>query len=377
MVVTFPHFGPLSIAVSKLLEHISVEHIVSPRNDDETLQCGSAMCPEEICIPFKYMAGNLKAAYELGADTALMMATNGPCRLGEYCELLNDVLRQDGCLFEWILLDTPSVIGTKEFIRRLGLLRTKSGTQCSRSRLVKGVVSAVRLIKELDTFRSLLMQRAGYLKSPEDALELLRTTMRKLEEAADFKTCFEIISRARRELAGFAYQDNAEPVKILVTGEIYTSVEPEANGRIEETLVQLGCSVKRHIDVSWWINHTVIDMIFPENVKRIFTPVDSIRHNVGGYGRETAAKIAGDRWSDGIIKIMPAGCMPEIVTKAFCENLQEHRDVRVLNLIYDEMHGQAGYETRVEAFVDMLERRKHVLAGNRHRLHKHRYGADG
>ena len=99
--------------------------------------------------------------------------------------------------------------------------------------------------------------------------------------------------------------------------------------------------------------------------------------NVGGYGRETAGRIMNDRWCDGVIKIMPAGCMPEIVTKAFCRSVEEKKDVKILHLIYDGLSSQAGYETRIEAFVDMLERKKNVLDGDRHRFDKYGYGADG
>ena len=74
---------------------------------------------------------------------------------------------------------------------------------------------------------------------------------------------------------------------------------------------------------------------------------------------------------------MPAGCMPEIVAKAFCEGIQDKQDNKILHLIYDEMKADAGYQTRIEAFVDMLERRKHVLAGNRHRFNKYRSGIGG
>lgn len=364
MNVTFPHFGPLSITLKQMMNHMGISYVILPENNDESLRTGSALCPEEMCLPFKYMAGNLKEAYELGADTAVMMATGGPCRLGEYCELLKTVLDKAGCCFEWIILDSPSEIGVKEFAARVKHLCSGNNAKCSSAKIVEGLMLGLRLATSIDRFRSRLMQSAGYLECPGEAVRLLKNTMAKLENASDFRECFDIIKKAEKTLADFAYRDGAEPVKILIAGEIYTSVEPAANGGIEEMLAELGCSVMKHIDISWWIKHTLKESVLPGRIRKSEAAKGAIAYNIGGYGRETSARIITDDWSDGIIKLMPAGCMPEIVTKAFCENVEEDKNLRILNLIYDELKSEAGYETRVEAFVDMLERRKRVLAGN-------------
>lgn len=364
MNVTFPHFGPLSITLKQMMNHVGVSYVLPPENNDESLRIGSALCPEEMCLPFKYMAGNLKMAYELGADTAVMMATGGPCRLGEYCELLKTVLDKAGCRFEWILLDSPSEIGSQEFAARVKLLCSGNNAKCSSTKITEGLMRSLRLIKSIDRFRSSIMQSAGYLECPGEAVRLLKDTMAGLEEASDFRECFDIIKKAEKTLAAFAHRDGAEPVKILIAGEIYTSVEPAANGSIEEMLAELGCSVRKHIDISWWIKYTLKESVLPGRIRDKTKVKDAIDYNIGGYGRETSARIIMDDWSDGVIKLMPAGCMPEIVTKAFCENVEKDKNLKVLNLIYDELKGEAGYETRVEAFVDMLERRKRVLAGN-------------
>ena len=68
------------------------------------------------------------------------------------------------------------------------------------------------------------------------------------------------------------------------------------------------------------------------------------------------------RGFDGVIQIFPAGCMPEIVGRAVLNRVAEEENVRIMTLIYDEMSGEAGYLTRLEAFTDMLERRKSSLS---------------
>lgn len=374
MIATFPHLGPMSIAVEQLFSYLEIPHVVPPDNGRAVLEQGIEISPEEMCLPFKFMAGNFKAAYDAGADTAIMIATCGPCRLGEYGELLKDTLQRAGCHYQWVLIDSPSSIGIKELAGRLRPLTDTS--HITRQRFVKGAAMCIRLISQMDRFRRQVSERAGYLTEPYRAVRLLHETEDDLKCAESFQQCFQIIKDAEENLADFPGRKGADPVKVLVVGEIYTSIEAEANGRLEEKLMKLGCSVKRHIDISWWIRYTFMNSLVPDRIQQLFLPRKGLKNPVGGYGRETIAKILREKSCDGIIKIMPAGCMPEIVTKAFCEKLQKEKNYRILHLIYDEMSGEAGYETRIEAFVDMLERRKHVLVGNRHRFHQHRFGVD-
>ena len=50
--------------------------------------------------------------------------------------------------------------------------------------------------------------------------------------------------------------------------------------------------------------------------------------------------------------------MPEIVAESLLSSVEHELGIPVLTLIIDEMTGEAGYMTRVEAFIDMLEKRR-------------------
>ena len=61
---------------------------------------------------------------------------------------------------------------------------------------------------------------------------------------------------------------------------------------------------------------------------------------------------------DGVIQLLPLNCMPEIVAKSILSNVSRDFDFPIMTLVLDEMTGEAGFITRLEAFVDLLERRK-------------------
>ena len=139
MTVTFPHLGPLHIAASQLLTYLDISYVISSSNGQQALNKGALISPEDICLPFKYMVGNLAESYDMGADTAIMMATNGPCRLGEYGELLKLVLEGNGYDYKWILIGSGTATGVKDIFT---IFRSLSSQEYLSSRkIIKGLVS--------------------------------------------------------------------------------------------------------------------------------------------------------------------------------------------------------------------------------------------
>lgn len=56
-------------------------------------------------------------------------------------------------------------------------------------------------------------------------------------------------------------------------------------------------------------------------------------------------------------------CMPEIISRSILPQVSRDHDMPVLSLVLDEHTGEAGIQTRLEAFVDLLERNRNN--GNR------------
>lgn len=356
MQITFPHLGPAYLPTALALKELGIPVVIPPLNTAETLEKGRTVSPEEMCLPFKYMAGNLIQAYEQGARRVIMPATMGPCRLGEYGELLREVLHGSGFPMEWILMDTPRAIGLGQWLSRLRYAGRES--QASPIRVMAVIRKSMGLVCALDRMEAQVKLAAGFARQPGDCVNLLRNTRREIQSAQTLTQAKNIVRRQKKVLEELPVE-NKQPVKVLLVGEFYTSIEPSANQNLEEQLMLLGCCVKRPVTISWWMKHTALDCLpFAKRKK-----TKNLPYSIGGYAKETVEEISRSR-EDGIIQIMPAGCMPEIVAKAASNAVSEEKDVKILHLVFDEMQANAGYETRVEAFVDMLERRKRVFSGN-------------
>ena len=50
--------------------------------------------------------------------------------------------------------------------------------------------------------------------------------------------------------------------------------------------------------------------------------------------------------------------MPEIVAKSILKTVERDIKIPIMTLVVDEMTGEAGFLTRLEAFIDLISRRK-------------------
>ena len=65
---------------------------------------------------------------------------------------------------------------------------------------------------------------------------------------------------------------------------------------------------------------------------------------------------------DGIIHITAFGCGPDAMTNKLIElETKERRQIPFMSMTIDEHTGEAGFDTRIEAFTDLLKRKKGIL----------------
>ena len=85
-----------------------------------------------------------------------------------------------------------------------------------------------------------------------------------------------------------------------------------------------------------------------------------LKRDIGGEGWETVGhKVLGSKHYDGLVHLAPFTCMPEIVAQNIMSSTKEN--LPVLTIFCDEQMGKPGMLTRVEAFVDLLKRRREKL----------------
>jgi predicted nucleotide-binding protein (sugar kinase/HSP70/actin superfamily) len=378
MRLTFPRLGDSHIYGRLLFRELGMDIVIPAPNSVEGLERGASRAPEDICLPFKLMIDNLLSAWEQGADTVVMPATMGPCRLGEYGELLAVTMRKQGCDFRWILLDSVSAVGLKELLHRLA--QAVEDSSCGKRQIFSALAKTYSLIKNFEKLEAQVRLQSPYDKKIGSSKSILRACRRALEQSDGLSDAIKIVRQSTKELNGLERDLGKRPLRLLVTGEIYTQIDAFGNHHIENTLMDLGVSFEKSISIGWWIRNTVLNPFGGMLLEAKKNPL--MPHRIGGYAKETVneALRCHKEGFDGILQLFPVGCMPEIVVKSVFDGLAKDEGLPVLSIVYDEMGGEAGYLTRIEAFVDMLERKRdlgNVLSGNRCRVGKHRFCCNG
>lgn len=358
MKITFPHLGNAYIAAKMFFDEIGVEYVVPPLSNREALKIGALYSPEEMCLPFKIMIGNYIQAIEKGADTIIIVGSCGPCRFGEYCELQLKLLRRLGYDVNFIVLDHPGDIGMKELLARGGQI-IQDSSQGNWEKIRAGL-RALRGINLMDEIEAKAHYYAGYEVNKGECKRLLQNCRTHVVEAENLNTALNTLKEYRNKIGHIKMDKNKKPLKISIIGEIYTVIEPFSNLYIEDKLMDYGVSSIRTLTPSWWVKDAALknfklNSISIRKASREYLPL-----YIGGHARECIgeAVLSSENGCDGAIQLFPMGCMPEIVSKAILPNISKDKDFPIMTLVLDEMTGQNGYVTRIEAFLDLLERRR-------------------
>ena len=297
-----------------------------------------------------------------GADTIIITGSCGPCRFGEYCELQIKLLKRLEYDVNIIVLDAPSAIGKDVFLNRIKTIAQES--PLSRREKIAALKNAVDILAIADRLDVKAHNLAGYEVNRGECQRLLSEGKSAAFSCQNATSMKRILKEYEHRIHTVAIDPSRDPVKIALIGEIYSMIEPFGSLFLQEKLMNYGVSTVRDMTPSWWIKDLVLKPIKINSpyVRRMSKPY--LPYSVGGHARESIAHTlrAKNEGKDGVIQVYPLGCMPEIITKAVLPSIQKDSDFPVMTLVIDEITGEVGYETRIEAFIDMLNAKKRKKA---------------
>jgi predicted CoA-substrate-specific enzyme activase len=349
--LVMPNMGPYTAiicgAVNRVLtgDRIPVRLKTSPRTTRGAILRGWQLLDENVCLPAKINLGNYLDALDQERPDALCnwdTGRCGTCRFKVYHLLHESVLRRQG-------YDIP-VYGVSmspqgiRALREMGLpLRT----------VVRAVREAFREIEEHDT---------EHVFGPQ----------------------------ARP----------GEGPRVGVLGELFTTLDPDANQGLLERLKKAGAQTHLSLPLTAFLySHVWADRPFRERLgvalpyallspRRALSALRGLRrpdvdykllrrtrreaerylprYDVGGHGKESIV------WSiyyalagfDGVVHVAPFPCMPEHTVSAFLDQVSQDYGIPLVHLTFDAQFAEANLQTRVEALVNILRLRRRLREGD-------------
>ena len=365
MRVSTPHMGNLYIPFKALFQRLDVDFVIPPISNQRTLSLGTKYSPEGLCIPFKLALGNLIEAAELGADTMVMPAGYGICRLGYYAQTQEQILHELGYSNVEVIrvgISEHKLFGLLKIIKHLA-------NNAPWPRIISAFRFGLAKLNALDRVERVVQKVRAVELVKGTANQLFTNAIDAIDGADDYNTLKKVQTDYIDQLNQVTKDPQAQPLIVGVIGEFYVVLEPFSNLDVESELGKLGVEVRRTTFMSGWTKFSLFLNPLGINEKdRIHkAALPYLKRDIGGDGWESVGeKVLHAKEYDGIIHLAPFTCMPEVVAQNIMPSTREN--IPVLAIICDEQTTKTGMLTRLEAFIDLLQRKRRAGNDNRQRV---------
>ena len=358
MKVSFPYMGCVT-GYKKLFELLGHEVITPRKPTQRTVDLGVLNSPEFICYPFKVMLGTYIEACEDGAEIIISSGGSGPCRAGLYGDLHKKILRQLGYNIDVVIFDSMfEDFGA--FFKKLLVVKNK--TPIIKAPFIAAVV--VKLINQMDNMEKFIKHKRPYEINRNEFNRCFDKIKIMYDKCFTLKQLKETRQKAWSMLNRIPTCNipDDERLKIGIVGEIYVIMESTTNMDIEQRINDLGAEVSNIQYISDWLKHNAV----PKKINKaeswkMWKKAEQYKVcNCGGHDMENTGAIIdfAKKGYDGVIHLMPFGCLPELVTRSIIPQISEDYDLPILSMSIDEQQGYANVQTRLEAFLELCKSKK-------------------
>ncbi len=344
-------WGNYALALGTSVKCLGVEPWTRTSSTPETLRLGAAAAPEFSCLSFKASTGHFIKAAQEGVEYGVMVNSRGTCRLRYYRDLQQKILKDHGMD---LYIFSLGYDGWKPPLVRFfdpplwPVLQT-----AARSRLK---------VLTVDDLEEAAWRSRAREKNRGETTRVMKECLSDLENARTVSDIRRVKKSIPERFAAVDTDPEREPLKVGLLGEATVLRDKYLNHNIEEILGGLGVEVK-----NFFLLGAEIRKIFhlgffskhsPRSLRKTAEPY--LKTPVGGHALESVAYTirCAEEGYDGVIHVGPSACMPEVSVRPILRKISADKDFPVMECSFDEHSTHLGVVTRLEAFVDVLRKRK-------------------
>lgn len=367
-VLGFPTIGKLGLALETVFSGAGVSCVGPVPVTKRTVELGQELAPEFICHPMTVTIGQMRQCLEAGANTLVMVAGKGRCRLGWYAEIQELLLKKAGYDFTMVSIGSPFPLSSnyRSFARSVG--------QIFGGRSVSGALNSALLAY----CKSLRLEQGEQLLYKLRAVEEKRGSADKLyawfvaevkrsNTLSCLKRCWQ---EFQHQCASIDLVEGIKPLKVRLIGEIYAVFEDFVNNNLARVLGSLEgvrVEIDQEITVMNWLHYNVLrhPRLLLRHKKIAGAARPYLSDLVGGHGLDSIGltALAPREGVEGVVHLWPFTCMPEIIAQSILTRVVKDSGLPLLTIIVNEQTGEAGINTRLESFAHILLERRVAKEG--------------
>lgn len=325
---------------------LGIELVTSPITNRDIMEIGLKKAPDETCLPVKILVGHLNAMGPVDGIflPRLVSMVENTYLCPKILGLPESVLHALPTGLEVYTVDVNWRNGKREVLKKLELFGLELGL--SKIKVREAFIEAQRW---LQTYERMRQAGWGFEESIEcfenlaEPSKLDKLGLQPIPNKKDVLSEFEEGWMLDKE--GIGRKTREDRPKIALIGHSYLAYESYANLNLLQRLRD-----KADVYVVENVDSELIEQKQKTLSKKIFWSHAKKIYGAGG-------SFVDDPKVDGLIYLSCFGCGTDSMTQDLLSRRARAQQKPFMVVTLDEHTGEAGLVTRIEAFLDMLERR--------------------
>jgi len=348
------------IAIKALFNFFGKSFGTLPKLDADMLKWGESKSPEYACLPFKMYLGYCRELAKNGINDVFVYGARRirACRYTDLLEGIQKILRDEG--FSSFTVHYWGGYGLRSGLVSLDRIMGKS----SLIKKFKGIAAYAVTLQVADAINDLANEmRPREVIGGEIDLWLEKWN-KKLELVRNRKESWQVLEQAKKDIGEFKLDQDKKLVPVVFVGDLLKVHEPVFHFDSIRKLNKLGVIIKQPQPFSLLFFGTTNlpsrgqyakkFKAYRQKAKKYLKSVPGSYIDVG-IG-EVVSQL--DDGAKGIIHFQSFGCMPDIMCRPILDRVAKDYNVPIIHYMRDTHAHDVAYQTRLEAFVDLIKRKK-------------------
>ncbi|EKE03646.1 MAG: hypothetical protein ACD_20C00173G0005 [uncultured bacterium] len=347
MKITTGNLGLASYAFETSFHYLGYEMILPPLTNSLTQKLGEENLRAELCHPLKLLLGNFLMLKDEKPEIVILYNGCDLCNLTPINSIYLEIFEK----YSWYPHAYYMDVTKKSHFLRDYYNNLRKITGAPSHKIVKAIwlgFSKLLLFQYLDDIFCVIRPT---IKDYNIGESLYSKIFQDIVNARDFTEYKKIRTEVAKLLE--SYPPNHSCLHFGLTGDPFSLREPYSHQFTDRKLGYMGVIVDKYGN----------KLIKKKSVSKREIK-DLIKKNHGVFTSNAINRINNytNKGYDGIVFIAPFGCTPNDSLRNQLNSVQEKAGIPILSLVFDSHTSSTGLQSRLEAFIDMVHRKRNILA---------------